>query len=328
MPEITAQPQDHKVYIIGRNNFNTLVNGGTVQGYTFDDMSIYFVRENTDTGAKELVSLYIGGSKQSDVLDITGLTAQQYSGSLSDYNIPLDYAIKNKVIVRKHYTQQEEEQLGFNYYDMFVYDGVHFRMVGKDTSDFVTQAELTAELQGYVKTSDLNDYATQAYVQAALTNVVFHDADGNVTLTGTADASHGNITSSTGATLTTVRESISNVQSNTYTFNYLPTNSHEVLIDITTTILSLTVSDIAHMGNSSTATTSDYTCVLIFRKNSSVADATSLMTNFNPTGNTPKIYLLNPDYDISDKTVIHIFIFYDGMNMCAIVAGYDDTPPL
>ena len=96
----------------------------------------------------------------------------------------------------------------------------------------------------------------------------------------------------------------------------------EVLVDITTTILSLTISDIAHVGNSSTARTNDYSCVLIFKKNSSVADANSLMTNFTSSSASTKIYLLNPDYDISERDVIHIFLFYDGLNMCAIVAGY------
>lgn len=299
MPDITAQEQPHKIYCIGRNNYDNL-------GDDLDELSVYFVRENSSAGTNYLMSLYLGGKKQSDVIDITGTEVNTYlvgeTEVGSEYKIPQDFKIPNKIFVRKH-TDFDPPEKDLGYYDMFVYDGEHFFMVGKDVSQFITAAE----------------------VDIKLANMVEHDEYGNVDLsdyTSSADASHGNIVSSTGASLTTMRESISNVQSNTYTFDYLPANSHEVLVDITTTISSLTISDIAHVVNSSTARTNDYSCVLIFKKNSSVADANSLMTNFTSSSASTKIYLLNPDYDISERDVIHIFLFYDGLNMCAIVAGY------
>ena len=212
-------------------------------------------------------------------------------------------------------------------------DNHRFLMVGRDTSTFVTVGEVDAKILELSNTINetLQSYATTAYVNGTF---VKHNSDGNVDLsdyTDTADALHGNIKSVTGATLTTIREIPSGTISTNYVSTYLPLNSHEVLlIDANNSsfdITSVTISDITHVVGGS-ARTDDYSCVLIFKKNSSVTDATSLMTNFNPTGAIPKIYLLNPDYDISDKTVIHIFLFYDGFNMCAIVAGYDDTPPL
>lgn len=325
MPDITAQEQPHKIYCIGRNNYDDL-------GDKLDGLSVYFVRENSAAGTDYLMSLYLGGKKQSDVIDITGTEANTYlvgeTQSESDFNIPQDFAIENKILVRYNETS--------GLYDMFVFSNEYgFVKVGIDTDSFITMDQLNTVLTSYITSTQLTtalaDYETIADLQqnyatkTDITNMVEHDADGNVDLsdyTSSADASHGNIVSSTGASLTTMRESISNVQSNTYTFSYLPANSHEVLVDITTTILSLTISDIEHVGNSSTARTNDYSCVLIFKKNSSVADANSLLTNFTSSSASTKIYLLNPDYDISERDVIHIFLFYDGLNMCAIVAGY------
>lgn len=178
------------------------------------------------------------------------------------------------------------------------------------------------------------------------------DWDGNVTLYGkrvtnvsgntptytSPSPSVGNIKASTLATLATIRETVSDSPQSAYIDAQLPENSHEVLLSNSANsyarIASITVSDISKMKDQLTNRTDDYSCVYIFVKDSTVTNVSNLMTNFTSpntssettvSSNPPKIYLLNPDLDISEYTVIHIFLFYDGIRMCAIAAGYEDT---
>jgi hypothetical protein len=67
----------------------------------------------------------------------------------------------------------------------------------------------------------------------------------------------------------------------------------------------------------------DYTSVITFKKSSSVSDALDLMGNFT-ANNASKIYLINPNIDISSADIVSIFLFYDGVHMCAIVYGYEE----
>lgn len=72
----------------------------------------------------------------------------------------------------------------------------------------------------------------------------------------------------------------------------------------------------------------DYCATIAFRPNAQtpISDVTTLLTNFNPTGQEPRIYLMNPDIDVSTYTVIHLLLFYDGFNVCCTVAGYEEVP--
>lgn len=178
------------------------------------------------------------------------------------------------------------------------------------------------------------------------------DWDGNITLYGkrvtnvsgntptytSPSPSVGNIKAATMATLATIRESVSGTPQSAYVDAQLPENSHEVLLSNSansyTRISSITVSDVSKMRDQLTDRTDDYSCVYIFVKSPTVTNVSNLMTNFTSpntssdvtvSGNPPKIYLLNPDLDISTYTVMHIFVFFDGIRMCAIAAGYEDT---
>lgn len=70
----------------------------------------------------------------------------------------------------------------------------------------------------------------------------------------------------------------------------------------------------------------DYCATIAFKPNGSISSASDILTNFNPTGQEPRIYLMNPDIDVSTYTVIHLLLFYDGFNVCCTVAGYEEVP--
>ena len=155
------------------------------------------------------------------------------------------------------------------------------------------------------------------------------DWQGNLKLYGNRTSGTGNVEASTGVTLATIRESISSNSTN-YVSDYLPANGHEILLSNQNNITDVQINDIGNIA-SGVAKTDDYSCIFMFVKNSDTTDVNNLMTNFTSTNtgttldnedNPPKIYLLNTDLDISTYTNIHIFVFYDGMKMCAIVGGY------
>ena len=70
--------------------------------------------------------------------------------------------------------------------------------------------------------------------------------------------------------------------------------------------------------------TTDYSCLLVIPKLSSFNSASDIIVNFT-ANDASKIYLLNPDIDISSYTTIHILLFYDLSNLCAIVSGYQEV---
>ena len=471
---------DAKIYILNVNNYNTLLNGGTIttpEGNTIslDPYSLYFVRENTDDNILyKTMSLYVGDSKQADLLDISDDERVTFNDVNKEFNIPSDYQIRNKLLFCEYPIRSNNPE----YYSAFMWNGTKFvSCFGTPNNVVVVQTLPQSGIQNYVYVvtdsqnsglyvysgSDfiniLQNYTTLSQVQEYVdenipssdnltvlqkivnntktfygagadmsgkdvtyinngisysntsnsgahiynsyytiedveNNVNYYkntaigkysnafgegtiaytdyitvlgkynnsgstdsdnylfvigngtsdtnrsdvftlDQNGNVMLYGIADASHGNITSATGSTLTTIREIPSGTLNTNYVDSYLPSNSHEILLsdvnDNTFTVTSITINDISHVMNSTTDRTNDYSCVYIFNKNSSVTEITDLMPNFTSTNTTqvtvndepPKIYLLNPDLDISSMTIIHIFIFYDGFNVCAIVAGYE-----
>ena len=70
--------------------------------------------------------------------------------------------------------------------------------------------------------------------------------------------------------------------------------------------------------------TTDYSCLLVIPKLNSFNSASDIIVNFT-ANDASKIYLLNPDIDISSYTTIHILLFYDLSNLCAIVSGYQEV---
>ena len=142
----------------------------------------------------------------------------------------------------------------------------------------------------------------------------------------------GNFVSPLGVPLDTINYDL-NVSTSTYTASVLFPNGAETIISKTTPISSITITDITKThcidaSGSVSATPvnldqsgSGYHSLVKFIKDSTVDSATALCTNFTASGST-KINILNPDYDISDKNIIHILFFHDGFSVCAIVAGY------
>lgn len=66
------------------------------------------------------------------------------------------------------------------------------------------------------------------------------------------------------------------------------------------------------------ATTYDYYCTFIFKRGEKIQEPQDIMSNFEESS----IKLLNPDLDISDFEVIHLLLFNDSENICALVSGY------
>ena len=69
----------------------------------------------------------------------------------------------------------------------------------------------------------------------------------------------------------------------------------------------------------------DYSSVLCLKRNPNITNAVDLVSNFSSESTEPRIYLLNPDVDISTYTKINILLFKDAWNLCAIVYGYEEN---
>lgn len=118
----------------------------------------------------------------------------------------------------------------------------------------------------------------------------------------------------------------------------LPRNGDETILNPSTSgaeISSITISDLSVpiMGTATdigldvaNGEVDDYCATIAFKPNGTISSASNILTNFNPTGQEPRIYLMNPDIDVSTYTVIHLLLFYDGFNVCCTVAGYEEVP--
>ena len=139
----------------------------------------------------------------------------------------------------------------------------------------------------------------------------------------------GNVVSGTDVPLATV-VTPNSAASGTVTYNQLPRNGGEIRITNaigTNQNGAISIADVSNMDKSDGTViprSLDYLSVIIFKKSSNLDDVTKVMPNFDATG-TNKVYLMNPDIDISSYTVIHLMLYYDGFHMCAIVTGYQET---
>jgi len=145
----------------------------------------------------------------------------------------------------------------------------------------------------------------------------------------------GNVICQHGTSLVSLLDSISIPSDNsTLSLSRLPQNSTETTLENHTVaainvldIGSTTWSDPVTYGDPTTIiqsiTPRDYNAVIIFRKSSNTTAAEDLMTNFTANDST-RIYLMNPEIDITTMSVIHILLFNDGFHICAVVAGYEE----
>ena len=345
------------IYILGRNNYDNF-------GEENYGDNIFFVRENSGEESG-MVSLYVGESKQTDILDLSNDDNVEFDPATNTYNIPEKYRVKGKVFLAA-------KDLGNNkiQYSAYLWDGTSFRECGipnnvqlvnvnndwNPTDPSVISAGIkdfmyldatrkiiyTFDGTEYVATLTIPDTSTFATISYVDTNFVAKSdmpsnyvdnitttvASGKIKAginlsTGQLATTSGNAISSTDVPLATVVKQDSTA-AGSYTEAYLPRNGGEWRI--TSQISQLNISNISTMrtsDNSTTARTDDYLSVVIFKKASSLTDVSDVMGNFALT-NANKIYLMNPDVDISSYTVIHLLLYYDGFNMCAIVTGYQE----
>ena len=115
------------------------------------------------------------------------------------------------------------------------------------------------------------------------------------------------------------------------TLSTLPENGDQNIISTTDTVSSITVSALnVPIGatTSPVSTVEDYCATIVFKKAATLSDINLAMTNFDPASQSPRIYLMNPGLDITNYTVIHLLLFYDGMNVCCRAGGYEEDAPL
>ena len=142
----------------------------------------------------------------------------------------------------------------------------------------------------------------------------------------------GNVITNNGNSIDSIRTSQNTIQTDNGVaeFTYLPKNGQEIIISTEYTVSSVQIDNISTMyynrgfGVETKAVSSDYNSVIILKKGS-IATAEAIMKNFTGADNTPMIYLLNKDIDISTFTILHVMLFNDGFNICAIVSGYEEV---
>lgn len=205
--------------------------------------------------------------------------------------------------------------------------GVTHGMFSVKTSGIVDDS--TIEVNGStnkigVKTSGIADGSTIVVdsTTSKLTGSIVKSSGQIVTGTG-------NVVSGTDVPLATV-VTPNSTASGTVTYNQLPRNGGEIRITNaigTNQNGAISIADVSNMDKSDGTViprSLDYLSVIIFKKSSNLDDVTKVMPNFDATG-TNKVYLMNPDIDISSYTVIHLMLYYDGFHMCAIVTGYQES---
>lgn len=105
-----------------------------------------------------------------------------------------------------------------------------------------------------------------------------------------------------------------------YTFSYLPEHNAETMLSRTYTVNSFEIEQF-RISQTETAP-DDYTAVLLLKKGADVETLNDLIVNSQSGYTGTAIHLLNPDLDISTYSIIHVMIFFDGFNYCALCAGY------
>lgn len=355
------------IYILSRNNYNSFADKGN---------NIFFVRENSSE-TSDMVSLYVGEAKQTDVVIING--DDLWDSVTNNVNLgsnTVDYQVQGKLLlVEKEVptvTDQQETEMKTVYCAM-TYDSAQGKfidcgipnnviVVGNDWSTSDTSVGVKDFIYIQKSTGAVYQFDGTQYVEVispstldvdnvtiakSAQNVISVIANGlvdntnnttrassnriisgiNMT-TGALTTDTGNVVSSTDVPLATVIDD-DTTSSGRYTSTYLPRNGGEWRISSTHTIrqISITYIDTMYTSNGGSAQrANDYLSVIIFKRDTTtdggLTDVTEVLGNFTSAQPTNKIYLMNPDVDISGYTYIHVLLYYDGNHMCAIVTGY------
>lgn len=205
--------------------------------------------------------------------------------------------------------------------------GVTHSVFGVKTSGIVDDS--TIEANGStnkigVKLSGIVDDST-----VVVDNITSKLTSSIVKSTGQIVSDTGNVISVTDVPLATVVTPDS-TSSGLVTYDQLPRNGGEIRITNaigTDQNGAIGITNVENMDKSDgtvVSRSSDYLSVIIFKKSNNLTDVTKVMPNFSITG-TNKVYLMNPEIDISSYTVIHLMLYFDGFHMCAIVTGYQES---
>lgn len=378
------------IYILSRNNYNSFADKGN---------NIFFVRENSSE-TSDMVSLYVGEAKQTDIVIING--DDLWDSVTNNVNLgsnTVDYQVQGKLLlVEKEVPTVDDQQATTmkTVYSAMTYDGTQFVdcgipnnviVVGNDWStsdtsvgvkDFIYIQKSTGAIYQfdgtqYVEvispsTVDVDNVTIAKSAENVISVIASGIADGStitassntlkVNTSGIVDQTttdvdangkikaginlttgkimpttafgtgEENVLSGTDVPLATVIED-DTTSSGTITSQYLPKNGSEWRISSTHTVNQIIISDITTMythNNSYAQRANDYLSVIIFKRDatpgSGLSDVSDVLSNFTSAQPTNKIYLMNPDVDISGYTYIHVLLYYDGNHMCAIVTGY------
>ena len=170
-----------------------------------------------------------------------------------------------------------------------------------------------------VKTSGIVDGATTDVDSNGKIKAGINLTTGKIMPTTAFGTGEENVLSGTDVPLATVISTAT--ASGDFSETYLPRNGCEFRISGNVNTISIgNISTMRTSDGSTAQRTNDYLSVIV-AKTTTGKDVSTFVKNFATSG-YPKIYLMNPDVDISAYTVIHILLYFDGFNMCAIVTGY------
>ena len=365
------------IYILGRNNYDNF-------GEENYGDNIFFVRENSGEESG-MVSLYVGESKQTDVIVIASQSDPTKYDPVSDLsNIPDEYKIKDKLYLMPRLINGEVQYLAFtcdnngatgrfkmcgipnnvkfcaynqkpsvsdaitdfiyiespetpsDVCSIYVFDGTDYVSL-IDPSKLVTLDYIEAN---YAKKTDVPSGDGTTIIENQSTHILssgFVTAAGNIIST-TANGS-ANIVSGTDVPLATDITADSTSSGIMRYIGHLPRNGGETRIGVgetggiawTNSISQIEFTDLEHVldsGGNIVSRTDDYLSVLIVRRDTNAQTASDVSTFLpNTASNTlaTKIFLMNPDVDISNYSVLHILLYFDGLHMCAIVTGYAES---
>lgn len=163
--------------------------------------NIYFVREGTPTNTN-MLSLYVGTSKQCDVLDISDVPGIDLNNEYNNYNIPEQYQIKNKLLFIE---QSDSIDNNTTFYKALMWNGEKFLdCFGTPRNVIVCQNLPSTGVNGYVYIElstrkiyiyengfislvSSDEYATNEYVLSVyntLLNIISEMSSGSVSTAG------------------------------------------------------------------------------------------------------------------------------------------------
>ena len=349
------------IYILSRNNYNELSNDQLGD-------NIFYVRENS-AESNNIVSLYVGSSKQCDLFDITNICRSSTSNeTIPQSNIITSHPVYPKTLELfisnvSSYTDDghgniinsSQEVVGtINYETGLIIYNTGIVRADKASYEYsvvdVYAPEYNYHIPDRFKISNKlflyeqilstdGRVLDEPYYFSVMWNPSLNSGQGKfiecspkqyISKEGTLSTISRNVFSGTDMPLESIITTDEN-SGTSYTSAILPRNGCELRLTSSSGIDTISFTDITKMqyyqGSTSPSmvdVSGDYISFIVFKKGSNVTDVKLLVSNFSPQA-SQRIYLMNPDKDISALTVIHLLLYNDGFNICAIVAGYNEN---